>query len=334
MTTRKAASSLLFIAILSLTGCSGTIANLVQAPAISSVTVSCVSTSVQTGQTSQCSAKVNGTGSFSQSVNWSAASGTITSSGLYTAPASMPASGSDTIKATSTQNSTKYGTANISIATAAIQPTVSSVSVLATPSSITTAQTSTCSATVTGTGSYSTAVTWTATGGTITAGGVFTPSGTGTGSCTAHSAQTGYTNISGAANITVTSAAFTITSISVVATPASITTAQTTTCAATVSRDWSLQLRGELDGQRRNHNVRRSFYALWIGDRQLHCDLSRGGIYKHLRCGEYHGDNRAALYHGCNPGVHAVVHHRRSNRDLHTDGHRHRRLHEHRESFG
>ena len=235
MTTRKAASSLLFIAILSLTGCSGTIANLVQAPAISSVTVSCVSTSVQTGQTSQCSAKVNGTGSFSQSVNWSAASGTITSSGLYTAPASMPASGSDTIKATSTQNSTKYGTANISIATAAIQPTVSSVSVLATPSSITTAQTSTCSATVTGTGSYSTAVTWTATGGTITAGGVFTPSGTGTGSCTAHSAQTGYTNISGAANITVTSAAFTITSISVVATPASITTAQTTTCAATVS---------------------------------------------------------------------------------------------------
>jgi len=237
MMTRKAASSLLYIAILSLAGCSGTIENLVQAPAISSVAVSCVSTSVQAGQSSQCSAKVNGTGSFSQGVTWSAASGTITSSGLYIAPASMPASGSDTVKATSTQNSTKYGTAKIAIATTAIQPTISSVSVLAAPSSITTAQTSTCSATVTGTGSISRAVTWTATGGTITAGGVFTPSGTGTGSCTAHPAQAGFTNISGTAQIAVSSpsATATVTGVAVAAIPSSITTAQTSTCSATVS---------------------------------------------------------------------------------------------------
>ena len=237
MMTRKAASSLLYIAILSLAGCSGTIENLVQAPAISSVAVSCVSTSVQAGQSSQCSAKVNGTGSFSQGGTWSAASGTITSSGLYIAPASMPASGSDTVKATSTQNSTKYGTAKIAIATTAIQPTISSVSVLAAPSSITTAQTSTCSATVTGTGSISRAVTWTATGGTITAGGVFTPSGTGTGSCTAHPAQAGFTNISGTAQIAVSSpsATATVTGVAVAAIPSSITTAQTSTCSATVS---------------------------------------------------------------------------------------------------
>ena len=235
MMTRKAVSSLLFIAILSLAGCSGTIANLVQAPAISSVTVSCVSTSVQTSQTSQCSATVNGTGSFSQGVTWAATSGTITSSGLYTAPASMPASGSDTVKATSTQNSTKYGTAKIAIVTTAIQPTVFSVSVLAAPSSITTAQTSTCSATVSGTGAFSNAVTWTATGGTITTGGVFTPSGTGTGSCTAHSAQAGYTNISGSAQIAVSSPTATVTGVAVAAIPSSITTAQTSTCSATVS---------------------------------------------------------------------------------------------------
>src|SRR5271167_175337 len=129
MMTRKAVFPLLFIAILSLAGCSGSIATLVQAPAISSVAVSCVSTSVQTGQTSQCSATVNGSGSFSPGVTWSTTSGTITSSGLYTAPASVPTSGSDSIKATSTQDSTKYGTAKIAIATAAIQPTVAGVNV-------------------------------------------------------------------------------------------------------------------------------------------------------------------------------------------------------------
>ncbi len=237
MMTRKSAFGLLFIAILSLTGCSGSIATLVQTPAISSVAVSCVSTSVQTGQTSQCSATVSGSGSFNQSVTWSATSGTITSSGLYTAPASLPASGSDTIKATSTQDSTKYGTAKIAVATAAIQPTVSGVNVVAAPSSITTAQTSTCSATVAGTGTYSTTVTWTATGGTITQDGLFTPTGTGNGTCIANSTQAGYTNVSGAGRITVTAPppTVTVTSIGVAAVPSSITTAQTSTCSATVA---------------------------------------------------------------------------------------------------
>jgi hypothetical protein len=82
--------------------------------------------------------------------------------------------------------------------------TVTSVSVTANPSSITTAQTSQCSATVTGTGAYSSAVTWTATGGTITSAGVFTPSGAGTASCIANSTQAGYTNVSGSAPIAVT----------------------------------------------------------------------------------------------------------------------------------
>ncbi len=86
-------------------------------PTITSVSVSCTPTSVQTGQTSQCSATVSGTGSYSSAVTWSAVSGTISSSGLYTAPATVPASGSDTVKATSTQDSTKSGTASITVAT-------------------------------------------------------------------------------------------------------------------------------------------------------------------------------------------------------------------------
>ena len=53
-------------------------------------------------------------------------------------------------------------------------------------------------------GAYSSAVTWTATGGTITTAGVFTPSGVGKASCTANSAQTGFTKVSGSAPITVT----------------------------------------------------------------------------------------------------------------------------------
>jgi hypothetical protein len=82
--------------------------------------------------------------------------------------------------------------------------TVTGVTVVATPSAITTVQTSTCVATVKGTGTFSTAVTWTATGGTITQSGVFTPSGAGNGTCIAASAQTGYTSISGSADITIT----------------------------------------------------------------------------------------------------------------------------------
>lgn len=66
-------------------------------------------------------------------------------------------------------------------------PTITSVTVSCSPGSVSTAQTSTCSATVTGTGSYSSAVSWTATLGTITSAGVFTATATGTATITATS---------------------------------------------------------------------------------------------------------------------------------------------------
>jgi len=123
--------------------------------------------------------------------------------------------------------------------------TVTSLSVTANPSSITTAQTSQCSATVTGL--------------EPTAqqshgrqrrnnhfGRVFTPSGAGTASCIANSTQAGYTNVSGSAPIAVT-VPVTVTSVSVTANPSSITTAQTSQCSATRHRDWSLQLSSHMD---------------------------------------------------------------------------------------
>jgi len=86
-----------------------------QNPTITSVSVSCTPASVQTGQASQCTATVSGTGSYSSAVTWSAVSGTISSSGLYTAPASIPASGSDTITATSSEDATKSGKTTLTI---------------------------------------------------------------------------------------------------------------------------------------------------------------------------------------------------------------------------
>ena len=199
----KALFALSFLGLLYIAGCGGG-STTPASPTITSVSVSCTPTSVQTGQTSQCSATVTGTGSYSSAVAWSAVSGTISSSGSYIAPATVPTSGSDTITAKSTQDSTKSGTSSITVT--AVPVTVTSVSVIASPNTITTAQTSTCAATVLGTGAFSSAVTWTATGGTITSAGVFTPSGVGNAKCIANSAQAGYTGVSGSATITVNAA--------------------------------------------------------------------------------------------------------------------------------
>ena len=87
-------------------------------PTVSSVAASCTPTSVPTGQTSQCSAVVSGTGSYSTSVTWSVSPtsiGTVSSSGVFK-PASV---GTATITATSTQDSTKSGNATVTVTLAA-----------------------------------------------------------------------------------------------------------------------------------------------------------------------------------------------------------------------
>jgi len=83
---------------------------------VSSVSVSCSPSTVTSGGTSQCTATVTGTGSFNSAVNWSASAGTISSSGMLTAP-TVTSSVVDTVTATSVQNSSVAGTATVSVTT-------------------------------------------------------------------------------------------------------------------------------------------------------------------------------------------------------------------------
>jgi len=86
-----------------------------QTPTVTSVTVTCSPASIQTGQTSQCTAAVTGTGSYSSAVTWAATPanmGTVNSAGLYTASATA---GTATVTATSAQDASKSGSATITV---------------------------------------------------------------------------------------------------------------------------------------------------------------------------------------------------------------------------
>lgn len=155
---------------------------------ITVVGASCSPTSVASSQTSQCTASVSGTGSYSSTVLWTASGGgTIAAAtGLFTASV-VPFTTQVTVTATSTQDSTKSGSTTITVAAAG---TVSSVNVICNPSSVQTGQQSTCAATVIGSGSFSPNVTWSASGGTISPiTGLFSSSTPGTYTITATSQQ-------------------------------------------------------------------------------------------------------------------------------------------------
>jgi Protein of unknown function (DUF3443) len=81
---------------------------------VTGVTVSCSPTTITSGQTSQCTANVTGTGNFSSSVSWASSVGTISSSGLFTGPGTNT-SLLVTITATSTQNTTIFGTTQVTV---------------------------------------------------------------------------------------------------------------------------------------------------------------------------------------------------------------------------
>ncbi len=155
---------------------------------ITLVGASCSPTSILSLQTTQCTATVTGTGSFSSTVFWSASGGgTIdATTGLFTA-STVPFTTQVTITATSTQDTSKSGTTTITVAAAG---TVSSVDVICNPSSVQTGQLSSCSATVNGTGAFSTGVNWSASGGSINPiTGQFSASSAGAYTITATSQQ-------------------------------------------------------------------------------------------------------------------------------------------------
>ncbi len=86
------------------------------------VSVNPASVVLAPGQQKQFSASVSGT--TNTSVVWSASSGAITSAGLYTAPTTMAIQSLITVRATSAADSTKSGTASVTIGVADTIPPV------------------------------------------------------------------------------------------------------------------------------------------------------------------------------------------------------------------
>jgi predicted GH43/DUF377 family glycosyl hydrolase len=219
-------------------------------PTITSVAAACVPTSVQTGATSQCTATVAGTGSFSTAVTWSVGGvaggnstlGTVSSAGVYTAPSAVPANNPVSITATSTEDTTKSGSTSVTLTSAT--PTITSVAAACVPTSVSAGATSQCTATVGGTGSYSSAVTWAVGGvaggnstlGTISSAGIYTAPSTipATNPVTITATSTANTAKSGSATITVT-APPTITSVAAACVPTSVSVGATSQCTATVA---------------------------------------------------------------------------------------------------
>ncbi len=143
------------------------------------VSVSPSSASVATGGTQTFTATVTGT--TNQSVTWTATGGTITSAGVFTAGTTA---GSFTVKATSVQDTTKSGTASVTIT--APQPITVSVA----PLNPTLFANGTQQFTATVSNAQNTAVNWSATGGTISSTGLYTAGATtGTFTVTATSVQ-------------------------------------------------------------------------------------------------------------------------------------------------
>lgn len=160
----------------------GTATVTVTSPSPINVSVSPTIAAVSPGAQQQFSATVTGTNN--QGVNWSVTGvgcfnltcGTITSAGLYTAPATAPNPPSVTVTATSQADSSRSGSATVSISTT----TGITVSVSPTNVQLGPGQQQQFNATVTGSGN--TAVTWSLSGagcagatcGNITVGGLYT----------------------------------------------------------------------------------------------------------------------------------------------------------------
>jgi len=138
-------------------------------PAVT-VTVTPTSASIFLGQSQTFTAQVTGTNDTS--VSWAAggvtggnsAFGTITSSGVYTAPQILPSPAIVTITATSLANSSSSGSASVTI--------VSNIQVSISPPSATVAvgASQVFTATIAGTGNPSTSVTWSLSGPACSAG--------------------------------------------------------------------------------------------------------------------------------------------------------------------
>lgn len=165
-----------------LTGCSGSSSSPAPPPVPVTVSVSPPSATIQTGSTLQFSASVTNTSNTA--VTWqvngtaggSSSAGTITSGGLYTAPASVPNPDSVTVTAVSQADTSASGSATVTI-----EATPAALSI--TPRTVTVLAAATQQFTLTVSGSSTVpAVNWqvngttggTSTAGTISTGGLYT----------------------------------------------------------------------------------------------------------------------------------------------------------------
>src|SRR5205085_5310119 len=135
--TRIAATLALSLGIALFTGCAALQSGTSNSNSSSAVTVSPATGNVRAGDTLQFSAKISGT--ISQTVVWSvnglaggsASTGTISSSGMYTAPAALPNPNSVSIEATSSSDKTLSDKVMITLENPV--PTVTAVSPAAVP---------------------------------------------------------------------------------------------------------------------------------------------------------------------------------------------------------
>ena len=150
-------------------------------PTITAVSVTCTATTVSSGKTLQCTPTITGTGNYSSVVNWAvngtaggnATYGSISTSGLYQAPATVPSPAAIQISVTSVQDSTKSASTQISVVLSiAIAPLTPSIQLFHSQQFSATVQ-----------GVSNTSVTWAVNGisggnsvvGHISANGIYSP---------------------------------------------------------------------------------------------------------------------------------------------------------------
>ena len=191
------------------------------APGNVSVTMSPTAASLQAGQQTQFTATVIGTNNTA--VTWTDSGGTVTNGGRYTAPSSA---GTYTVKATSVADSSKSASAVVTVS----QPTQVSISVSPSTASLQTGGQQQFTAYVSGTSN--TAVTWSASSGTVTNSGLYVaPSAAGTYTVTAVSAA----DPTKSASATVGVSAATVIAVSISPTTVALSQASQQQFAATVS---------------------------------------------------------------------------------------------------
>jgi hypothetical protein len=177
-----------------------------------SISVTPTSSSLLPGHTQQFTAALWGT--TNTAVSWSATGGTVSSTGLFTAP-NVTSNTSITVTATSAADPTRRASATVLVST------VASISVTLSPgtASLTAGKTQQFSATVFGTSN--TAVTWSTTGGTVSSTGLFTaPNVTSTTTVSVTATSTADPTKKASASVTVT-----VPTISVSVSPGSATVA-------------------------------------------------------------------------------------------------------------